>query len=123
MCDACQCEVVCFCAARGWCCLITRSKNSGQSSNVPTRIGDRYFENLSVVKCGKEQEQTQIMFMMKVGSGSNSQYICCPYDENLSLSFLARNTNIKTGYNCTCLALASVFPVALRTRYTVDEYL
>jgi hypothetical protein len=50
------------------CCLITRSKNSRQSSNLPIRIGDRYFENLSVVKCSKEQEQPQIMFVMKIGS-------------------------------------------------------
>ena len=52
------------------CCLIIRSKNSGQSSNihVTTRLGDRYFENLSVVKCSKEQQQTQIMFVMKTGS-------------------------------------------------------
>ena len=56
------------------CCLITRSKSSGQISNIPTRIGDRYFEHLSMVKCSKEKEQTHIMFMMKSGSGSNSEY-------------------------------------------------
>jgi len=56
------------------CCLISRSKSSGQSSNIPTRIGDRYFEHFSVVKCSKEQEQTHIMLMMEIGSGSNSEY-------------------------------------------------
>jgi hypothetical protein len=36
------------------CCLITRPKNSGQSSHIPARIGDTYFENLSVVNCSEE---------------------------------------------------------------------
>ena len=121
VCDACQCglvfsvqNVVDYCTQ---CCLITCSKDSGQSSNIRIRIGDRYFENLSVVKCSKEQEQTKVVFMMKTGSRSNSEYIPCCYDENLSLGFLARNTNIKTRLqlylSCTCFG----FPCSSKSTF------
>jgi len=53
----------------------------------------------------------------------NSEYICCHYDENLYLSILVRNTNIKTRLqlylSCTCFG----FPCSFASTLYLGEYL